>query len=198
MRPPWRAPHISTGSAGLIGSWSSKSGLGVVPGEWTLAHLGVLFLDEWSEFSRSALEACRVPMESGSVALARAAGSLEMPAKALLIAALNPCPCGRLTEEYAKCYCSPGEVRRYLKKLSGPVADRFSIHIELGNERWIEEKSDKTSHYDNIIDYNDTKCHKSEQNSSQSDLMSGVQNRDNLDVEIENVENIYIHALMHF
>jgi magnesium chelatase family protein len=134
-RPPWREPHISTGAAGLIGSWSSKSDVGVVPGEWSLAHRGVLFLDEWPEFSRGALEACRVPMETGIVALARAAGNIKLPAKALLIAALNPCPCGRLTDEFNVCICAPSEVRRYLKKLSGPVADRFAIHIELGNER---------------------------------------------------------------
>lgn len=127
-RVPWRAPHNSTAPAGLIGTFTTL-------GEWSLAHQGVLFLDEWPEFSRNTLEACRLPMETGTIALARAAGSTELPASALLIAALNPCPCGRLTDTTHQCFCTPSETRGYLKKLSGPVADRFGLHLELGHER---------------------------------------------------------------
>lgn len=127
-RVPWRAPHNSTAPAGLIGTLTTL-------GEWSLAHQGVLFLDEWPEFSRNTLEACRLPMETGTIALARAAGSTELPASALLIAALNPCPCGRLTDTTHQCFCTPSETRGYLKKLSGPVADRFGLHLELGHER---------------------------------------------------------------
>ena len=132
--PPWLAPHSSTGVAGLVGAWHKTRDVGVIPGAWSLAHQGVLFLDEWPEFSRTALEACRVPMETGRVVLSRAAGSVELPSKALLIAALNPCPCGQITKTNGICFCTPGEVRKYLKKVSGPVADRFVIHVELGNE----------------------------------------------------------------
>ena len=139
--PPWQAPHSSTGVAGLIGAWHKTRDVGVIPGAWSLAHQGVLFLDEWPEFSRAALESCRVPMETGRVALSRAAGSVELPSKALLIAALNPCPCGQLTKTNGICFCTPGEVRKYLKKVSGPVADRFVIHVELGNEVKLSENS---------------------------------------------------------
>jgi magnesium chelatase family protein len=156
-RPPWRAPHVSTGAAGLIGSWSPRTGVGVIPGEWSLAHKGILFLDEWSEFTRSALEACRIPMETGIIALARAAGSIELPAKALLIAALNPCPCGRFTDEFGGCFCSSSEVKSYLKKLSGPVADRFSIHIELGNERHLTRKEGESEYFKHIVSESDIK-----------------------------------------
>ena len=141
-RPPWQAPHSSTGVGGLIGAWNKTREVGVIPGAWSLAHQGVLFLDEWPEFSRSALESCRVPMETGRVALSRAAGSVELTSEALLIAALNPCPCGQLTKSNGICFCTPGEVRNYLKKVSGPVADRFVIHLELGNEINLEVNTD--------------------------------------------------------
>ena len=140
--PPWQAPHSSTGVAGLIGAWSKTRDVGVIPGAWSLAHQGVLFLDEWPEFSRTALESCRVPMETGRVALSRAAGSIELPSEALLIAALNPCPCGQITKTNGICFCTPGEVRKYLQKVSGPVADRFVLHIEVGNEVKLEGNGD--------------------------------------------------------
>ena len=141
---PWRAPHNSSGPAGLIGAYRTAKGANAITiGEWSLAHHGVLFLDEWPEFSRNALEACRLPMETGHIALARAAGSLELPARALLIAALNPCPCGRLTDPGHQCFCTPSETRGYLKKLSGPVADRFGLHVELGHERDVKYESNE-------------------------------------------------------
>ncbi|PCJ80319.1 MAG: hypothetical protein COA49_08780 [Bacteroidetes bacterium] len=133
-RPPWQAPHSSTNLNGLIGSWSNLKSRGVIPGAWSLAHNGVLFLDEFAEFSRGTLEACRAPLESHTISLVRAAGSSELPASALLIAALNPCPCGRGTGRSKSCSCQEGEIKRYLRKISGPVADRIAIHLELGHE----------------------------------------------------------------
>lgn len=133
-RPPWQSPHSSTNLNGLIGSWSTLKSRGVIPGSWSLAHHGVLFLDEFAEFSRGTLEACRSPLESHTISLVRAAGSSELPASALLIAALNPCPCGRGTGRVKSCSCQESEIKRYLRKVSGPVADRIAIHLELGHE----------------------------------------------------------------
>jgi magnesium chelatase family protein len=133
-RPPWQAPHSSTNLNGLIGAWSTQKSRGIIPGSWSLAHNGVLFLDEFAEFARGTLEACRAPLESHSISLVRAAGTTELPASALLIAALNPCPCGRGLGRKNSCACQDAEVNRYLKKISGPVADRIAIHIELGHE----------------------------------------------------------------
>lgn len=169
-RPPWRAPHTTTKPAGLIGSWKSNGINGsekIILGEWSLAHQGVLFMDERPEFSRDSLEACRVPMETGQIALARASGSTILDASPLVIAALNPCPCGKHTSKSAKCFCSPSEARAYVGKLSGPIADRFAIHLEMGEEvvnmakvddfsRFLEKSDDKRG----IIDENGVKTSK--------------------------------------
>ena len=133
-RPPWLSPHPATNMQGLIGSWSPQKGRGAVPGAWSLAHHGILFLDEFAEFSRGTLEACRAPLETGMISLARAAGSTMLPASALLIAAMNPCPCGRGNGDNASCDCPSSEIRRYRRKISGPIADRIAIHLELGHE----------------------------------------------------------------
>ncbi len=133
-RPPWLSPHSSTNMNGLIGSWSNLKGRGAIPGAWSLAHNGILFLDEFAEFSRGTLESCRAPLESGIISLARAAGSTTLPASALLIAAMNPCPCGRGNGDNASCDCQPSEIRRYRRKISGPISDRIAIHLELGHE----------------------------------------------------------------
>ncbi|MGY8917030.1 MAG: ATP-binding protein [Flavobacteriales bacterium] len=133
-RPPWKAPHSSTNMNGLIGSWSKSRGRGAIPGSWSLAHNGVLFLDEFAEFNRSALEACRAPLESRIISLSRAEGSVELPAAALFIGAMNPCPCGRFTGKRDSCVCSASEIKRYKKKISGPIADRIAIHLEMGHD----------------------------------------------------------------
>ena len=133
-RPPWQSPHSSTNLNGLIGAWSTQKSRGIVPGSWSLAHNGVLFLDEFAEFARGTLEACRAPLETHTISLVRAAGTTELPASALLIAALNPCPCGRGLGRKNSCACQDAEVKRYLNKISGPVADRIAIHIEVGHE----------------------------------------------------------------
>jgi len=122
-RRPFRAPHHTISTAGLVGGGSPPR-----PGEVTLAHRGVLFLDELGEFSREALEALRQPLEEGRVAITRARGAVELPCRFMLVAASNPCPCGR-GEESGECECQPGSMRRYRAKLSGALADRIDISV---------------------------------------------------------------------
>ena len=124
-RRPFRAPHHSCSTAALVGG-----GARARPGEVSLAHHGVLFLDELPEFARSALEALREPLESGSVAVSRAALQNHYPAAFQLIAAMNPCPCGRLGDPAADCRCTPAQVRGYRSRLSGPLLERLDMHIE--------------------------------------------------------------------
>lgn len=125
-RPPFRAPHHTTSVAGLVGGGSLPR-----PGELALAHRGVLFLDELPEFTRSALEALRQPLESGHVILARASGCVTFPAQIQLIAAMNPCPCGYLGDPRRPCTCPPSTVQRYRGRISGPLIDRFDLAIEV-------------------------------------------------------------------
>jgi magnesium chelatase family protein len=122
-RRPFRAPHHTISAAGLVGGGSPPR-----PGEVTLAHRGVLFLDELGEFSREALEALRQPLEEGRVTIVRARHAIELPCRFMLVAASNPCPCGR-GEESGECECQPGSLRRYRAKLSGALADRIDIAI---------------------------------------------------------------------
>lgn len=123
---PFRNPHHSISETGLIGGGSRLR-----PGEISLAHNGVLFLDEFPEFRRSALEGLRAPLEAGKVNVARARGSETFPASFQLIAAMNPCPCGRLSDQRSPCICSRAEIARYLGKLSQPILDRIDLHVEL-------------------------------------------------------------------
>jgi len=121
---PFRSPHHTTSRIGLIGGGTKPT-----PGEISLAHRGVLFLDEFPEFPRSSLEALRQPMEDGVVSISRAAGTMTFPAKFLLVAAANPCPCGFLGSAKKQCTCLPGNVARYKKRISGPILDRIDIHL---------------------------------------------------------------------
>jgi len=124
-RRPFRNPQHTASAAALIG------GDGFRPGELSLAHLGVLFLDELPEFARDALEALREPLESGVVMVSRLRRSCELPARFQLIAAMNPCPCGYQGDPRGRCHCTEGQVRRYRQRLSGPLVDRIDAHVEL-------------------------------------------------------------------
>jgi len=123
---PFRAPHHTISDAGLIGG-----GRWPRPGEVSLAHHGVLFLDEFPEFRRHVLEALRQPMEDGHVSLSRAATSLTFPARFMLVAAMNPCPCGHRGDPVRACRCDPLAVARYRARLSGPLLDRIDLHVEV-------------------------------------------------------------------
>lgn len=123
---PFRSPHHTTSRIGLIGGGSRPS-----PGEISLSHRGVLFLDEFPEFPRHVLEALRQPLEDGVVAISRAAGTVCYPARFVLVAAANPCPCGYLGDEKKPCRCLPGQIIRYQKRLSGPIMDRIDLHVEV-------------------------------------------------------------------
>ncbi len=129
---PFRSPHHTTSRIGLIGGGSNPT-----PGEISLAHRGVLFLDELPEFPRIVLESLRQPLEDGLVTISRAAGSLTFPARFLLLAASNPCPCGYLGHPQKQCSCMPGSVLKYKKRLSGPLLDRIDLHIMVSP---VEEK----------------------------------------------------------
>ncbi len=121
---PFRTPHHTTSSVALVGGGSIPK-----PGEISLAHRGVLFLDEFPEFARIVLECLRQPLEDGVVTVSRAAGSVAFPARFILVAAQNPCPCGYLYDEERACTCSPLQILKYHKKISGPLLDRIDIHV---------------------------------------------------------------------
>jgi magnesium chelatase family protein len=126
LQRPFRAPHHSASAVALVGGGSRPR-----PGEISLAHLGVLFLDELPEFGRSALEALREPLESGVITISRAAQSAQFPAEFQLVAAMNPCPCGYLGDGSDRCRCSATRLETYRSRISGPLLDRFDIQVEL-------------------------------------------------------------------
>ena len=125
---PTAQPHHTASGVALVGGGSPPR-----PGEISLAHHGVLFLDEFPEFARHALEALREPLETGHITIVRAARRAEFPARFQLIAAMNPCPCGYLGSKVRACRCTPDQVARYQGKLSGPLLDRIDLHIEVGS-----------------------------------------------------------------
>jgi magnesium chelatase family protein len=130
---PFRAPHHTISDAGLIGGGSNPR-----PGDVSLAHHGVLFMDELPEFRRNVLEVLRQPLEDAEVTLSRAAVSLTYPARVMLVAACNPCPCGHAGDSVKPCTCSPMHVQRYMSRVSGPLLDRIDIHVEVPALRYRE------------------------------------------------------------
>lgn len=125
-RRPFRAPHHGASAVALVGGGTNPR-----PGEITLAHRGVLFLDEIAEFGKSVLDQLRQPLENKSVVVSRAAGTVKFPTNFMLVAARNPCPCGHHGDESKICVCSPSQIQKYKKKLSGPLLDRIDIHIDV-------------------------------------------------------------------
>ena len=123
---PFRSPHHSSSSVALVGG-----GRVIMPGEITLSHGGVLFLDELAEFKRDALESLRQPMESGKITISRAASQVNYPSEFLLISAMNGCPCGNLGSIKKKCSCTNEQITRYRSKISGPLLDRIDIHLAI-------------------------------------------------------------------
>ncbi len=135
---PFRAPHHTVSQVSLVGGGKIPK-----PGEVSLAHLGVLFLDELPEFKRSALEVLRQPMEDDIVTISRVNATITYPAKFILIASMNPCPCGYYSDPYKECSCAPHEIKRYLSKISGPLLDRIDLHVEVFPIEYNELSSNK-------------------------------------------------------
>lgn len=138
---PFRSPHHSASNSGLIGGGNFP----IMPGEITLAHRGVLFLDEMVEFNRQVLELMRQPLEDGVVSISRSQQSVTFPAKFILLGAMNPCPCGYKGDTAKTCSCSPAQVQRYATRLSGPLLDRIDMHLEvprLKHQELLNQDSD--------------------------------------------------------
>lgn len=143
---PFRSPHHTVSDAGLIGGGQFPK-----PGEVSLAHNGVLFLDELPEFRRNVLEALRQPLEDGEVTISRASSSLTYPASFMLVGSMNPCPCGYLTDPVKECKCSPSQIQKYLFRISGPLLDRIDIQVEVSAIKFKELESSDTSEPSSVI-----------------------------------------------
>jgi len=145
-RRPFRSPHHSASEASLIGGGGFAR-----PGEITLAHRGVLFIDEFPEIHRDVLESLRQPLEDGLVSVSRAKGSHTYPARFILVAAMNPCPCGYYNDPEKQCTCAPNQVTRYQKKISGPIMDRIDLYVEVPHVKYEKLTDEKISGSSNEI-----------------------------------------------
>lgn len=137
---PFRSPHHTASAVALVGG-----GTNIKPGEITLAHRGVLFLDEFPEFSRGVLEALRQPLENGVITVSRASGTLDFPAKFILVGAMNPCPCGRANDPELQCTCPPSQVSKYRRRISEPLLDRIDLHVEVPRIKYDKLTSEKVA-----------------------------------------------------
>lgn len=142
----FRSPHHSASAVSLVGGGTYPR-----PGEISLSHRGVLFLDEFPEFSRIVLENLRQPLEDGIITISRAQGTLEFPARFTLIAAMNPCPCGNSTDPEKSCSCSPSQIIKYQRRISGPILDRIDLHIEVPRIKF-EKLSESDSQADSSLE----------------------------------------------
>lgn len=143
---PFRSPHHTISDIGLLGGSANPT-----PGEVSIAHNGVLFLDELPEFKRSTLEVMRQPLEDGRVTISRAAGTMTFPADFMLVAAMNPCPCGYFGDPARECRCSPGQVERYRSRISGPLLDRIDIHVEAPAVQYRDLSSNESAEPSSVI-----------------------------------------------
>jgi magnesium chelatase family protein len=143
---PFRSPHHTTSNAGLLGGTAN-----LTPGEISLANHGVLFLDELPEYHRDVLEALREPLEEGRVVISRATGTMTFPANFMLVAAMNPCPCGFYGDPKRECRCSPSMITKYRNKISGPLLDRIDIHIEVPAVKYKEMAGESTGEHSEAV-----------------------------------------------
>lgn len=137
---PFRSPHHTASAVALVGGGTYPK-----PGEITMAHRGILFLDEFPEFPRSVLEALRQPLEDGVITVSRAAGSLNFPAKFILIGAMNPCACGKANDPELQCICPPSQILKYQRKISAPLLDRIDLHVEVPRIKYDKLTTDKVA-----------------------------------------------------
>lgn len=172
FNPPFRSPHHSASTTSIIGGGSNPT-----PGEVSLAHGGVLFLDELPEFRRDSLEVLRQPMEDGKVSISRVKGRYTFPAKFMLVSSMNPCPCGYYGYQLKECRCSEMQIRNYLNRISGPLLDRIDIHINIEPIQFSEINSNTSEE-------------------SSLDIRSRVQKTRNIQVERFNKEGIFCNAEM--
>ncbi|MEC5129005.1 YifB family Mg chelatase-like AAA ATPase [Verrucomicrobiales bacterium BCK34] len=143
---PFRSPHHTISDVGLLGGSSHPT-----PGEVSLAHNGILFLDELPEFRRSTLEVMRQPLEDGQVTISRAAGKFTFPSRFSLVAAMNPCPCGYLGDPARECRCSPNQIEKYRQRISGPLLDRIDLHIDVPAVNYKELRAESGGESSEVI-----------------------------------------------